>query len=40
MKIFAYDMFNTANYLKNANQKHIEISPHMNQNGYHEKDKK
>lgn len=38
MKIFAYDMFNMANYLKNQN--HIEILPHMNQNDYLEKDKK
>ena len=31
-------MFNIANYQGNANQNHVEISPHTCQNGYHQKE--
>ena len=28
-------MFNIANFQRNANKNHGEVSPHTNQNGYH-----
>ena len=30
-------MFNIASYQRNTNQSYSEISPHTNQNGYHQK---
>ena len=30
-------MFNSINYDRNANQNYNEISPHMGQNGHHQK---
>ena len=30
-------MFNVGNHQRNANQNHNEISPHICQNGYHQK---
>ena len=33
-------MFNIAKHQGNANQNHNEMSPHIGQNGYHQKDNK
>ena len=30
-------MFNITNYQRNVNQNYNEVSPHMNQNGHHQK---